>query len=327
MDISVVMSTYNRCALLDQDIEALLNQKTDGLAYEVIIVDNNSTDKTAAKIASYAQRDSRLRYVFEGRQGVAYGRNAGIAAARADVIAFCDDDVYVSEDWIQRIHEALLRYPDAEFVGGKVLPVWQQPPPRWIMTKMGPLALQDYGEEPMRVSMENARCLVSACLGVRRRAFDKAGLFPLETQRVKDSVGSSEDYEWELEVWKYGGHGMYVPGIICYCEVPPSRLVKSYHRRWHLGHGKFNALARRRDFEGGRWRLLDVPAFVYRQILGAAVGTVAHSIKGNSAAAFEQENYLLFYFAFIRQRWKAQLSRTRNKNLGSGSGAMHHTEN
>jgi glucosyl-dolichyl phosphate glucuronosyltransferase len=325
MEISVVMSTYNRCDLLDQDIEALLNQKTDGVEYEVILVDNNSTDNTARKIASYAQRDSRLRYVFEGRQGVAYGRNAGIAAARADVIAFCDDDVYVAEDWLQKIRQALLRYPEAEFVGGKVLPVWRQPPPRWIMTKMGPLALQDYGEEPMRVSMENARCLVSACLAVRRRAFDKAGLFPLETQRVKDSVGSSEDYEWELEVWKYGGHGMYVPDIICYCEVPASRLVKSYHRRWHLGHGKFNALARRRDFEGGRWRVLDVPAFVYRQILGAALGTVAQSIKGNSAAAFEQENYLLFYFGFIRERWKAQLSRARNRNLGSGSGAMHQT--
>src|ERR1700728_131177 len=167
MEISVVMSTYNRCDLLDQDIEALLNQKTDGIEFEVILVDNNSTDNTARKIATYAQRDSRLRYVFEGRQGVAYGRNASIAAARADVIAFCDDDVYVAQDWLQRIHDALLRYPEADFVGGKVLPVWRQAPPRWILTTMGPLALQDYGEEPMRVSMKNERCLVSACLAVR----------------------------------------------------------------------------------------------------------------------------------------------------------------
>jgi glycosyltransferase involved in cell wall biosynthesis len=325
MDISVVMSTYNRCHLLDQDIEALLNQQTNGLDYEIIVVDNNSTDKTAAKIASYAERDPRVRYIFEARQGVAYGRNAGISAARAGVIAFCDDDVYVARDWLQKIDEAIKRYPDAEFVGGKVLPVWRQPPPRWILAKMAPLALQDYGEEPMRVSMENALCLVSACLAVRRRALDKAGLFPLETQRVKDSVGSSEDYEWELEVWKYGGHGMYVPDIICYCEVPAGRLVKSYHRRWHLGHGKFNALARRRDFEGGRWRFLDVPAFVYRQLASAALGAAAQSLKGNSAAAFEQENYLFFYFGFIRERWKAQLSRNRSARLSSGSGAMRET--
>jgi glycosyltransferase involved in cell wall biosynthesis len=313
MDISVVMSTYNRCDLLDKDIEALLNQKTDGLEYEIIIVDNNSTDRTAEKVASYAQRDYRVRYVFEGRQGVAYGRNAGIAAARGDAIAFCDDDVFVAENWLQRMHEALLRYPEADFVGGKVIAVWKQPPPRWLMTKMAPLALQDYGEEPMRVSMENAVCLVSACLGIRRRALDKAGLFPLETQRVKDSVGSSEDYEWELEVWKYGGHGMYVPDIVCYCEVPASRLLKSYHRRWHLGHGKFNALGRRRDFEGGRWRFLDVPAFMYRQIAASAIRTAVYSLRHDWAAAFEQENYLFFYFGFIRERWKVQFSGGRKR--------------
>lgn len=319
------MSTYNRCDLLDQDIEALLSQQTGGIEYEVILVDNNSTDKTAEKIAEYARRDERIRYIFEGRQGVAYGRNAGIAAARADLIAFCDDDVQVAPDWLEKMTEALARYPEAEFVGGKVVPVWREPPPPWLMTTMGPLALQDYGDAPMRVSMDNARCLVSACLGVRRRALERAGLFPLGTQRVKDSVGSSEDYEWELEVWKYGGHGVYVPEIVCYCEVPPSRMVKSYHRRWHLGHGKFNALARRRDFEGGRWRVLDVPAFVYRQIVGAALGMVAQSARGNAAAAFEQENYLLFYFGFIRERWKTQLSRDRKRKLESGSGAMRRT--
>ncbi|MBV9760467.1 MAG: glycosyltransferase family 2 protein [Acidobacteriaceae bacterium] len=317
------MSTYNRCDLLDQDIAALLNQQAEGIEYEVILVDNNSTDKTAEKIAEYTRRDERIRYIFEGRQGVAYGRNAGIAAAHADLIAFCDDDVYVAPDWLRKMKQALDGHPDAEFVGGKVVPVWREAPPEWLTTTMGPLALQDYGDRPMRVSMENARCLVSACLGVRRRALERAGLFPLGTQRVKDSVGSSEDYEWELEVWKYGGYGVYVPDIVCYCEVPPSRLKKGYHRRWHLGHGKFNALARRRDFEGGRWRFLDVPAFVYRQILGAGFGTVAQSIRGNPAAAFEQENYLLFYFGFIRERWKAQLSRGRK--LDSGSGAMDRT--
>jgi glucosyl-dolichyl phosphate glucuronosyltransferase len=325
MDISVVMSTYNRCHLLDQDISALLEQTTNGLQYEIIIVDNNSTDRTAEKIAAYARQDSRIRYVFEGRQGVAYGRNAGIAAAQAGLIAFCDDDVYVANDWVQKMYDTLARYPAAEFVGGKVVPVWKQPPPKWLLSNMAPLALQDYGHQPMRVSMQNARCLVSACLGVRRRALDRAGLFPLATQRIKDSVGSSEDYEWELEVWKYGGHGMYVPDLICYCEIPASRLAKSYHRKWHLGHGKFNALARRRDFEGGRWRFLDVPAFVYRLFAAAALGTVIQTLRRNPAAAFEQENFLLFYFAFIKERWKSQLFGRRNKKLTAGTDPVNET--
>jgi glycosyltransferase involved in cell wall biosynthesis len=306
------MSTYNRCHLLDQDIQALLNQQTDGLAYEVIVVDNNSTDKTAAKIASYAERDSRIRYIFEPRQGVAYGRNAGIAAARADIIAFCDDDVYVAHDWLEKIHLAFERYPEADYVGGKVLPVWRQPPPRWVMTKMAPLSLQDHGEEPMRVSVENPYCLISACLAVRRRALDRAGLFPLETQRVKDGIGSSEDYEWELQVWRSGGHGMYVPDMICYCEVPASRLVKSYHRRWHLGHGKFNAKGRRPDWNTDRL-LLDVPLFVYRQAAESVLDCTRFRLSGKQAKAFERECELLFLIGFIKERWRTRLAGGANR--------------
>jgi len=306
MDISVVMATYNRCASLDQAIQALLNQRTNGLEYEVIIVDNNSNDGTAAKVQAYAAQDRRLNYVFEPRQGVAYGRNAGINVATGALIAFCDDDVWVAPDWLQRLYDALGKYPDADFIGGKVIPVWKKAPPQWLKADMPPLALQDRGDVPFRVTQENQICLISACLGVRRRALERAGLFDPETQRVKDGVGSTEDYDWELKIWQKGGHGMYVPDAICYCEIPQTRMQKAYHRRWHFGHGKFSALARHREFDGRR-RLLDVPLFLYRQIIEAAVKTPICLLTGKHHEAFERETYLLFCLGFIRQRWKTQL--------------------
>ncbi len=308
MDISVVVATYNRSHLLDKAIQALLNQKTSGLEYEIIVVDNNSTDQTEETINSYVKHDSRVRYIFEKRQGVAYGRNAGISAAQADLIAFCDDDVCVTEDWVQKIFEAFVRYPDAEFVGGRVLPVWTQSPPSWVTGKMPPLAFQDHGDAPVIVSRDEPRCLISACLAVRKRAIEKAGAFPLETQRVKESIGSTEDADWEAKVWHYGGHGMYVPEIVCFSEVPLSRLAKSYHRRWHLGHGRFNALARRRDYEGGAWRFLDVPAFVYRQLLEAPMRMVGCLLAGQSASAFEHEMTMLFFIGFVKERWTTRFS-------------------
>jgi glycosyltransferase involved in cell wall biosynthesis len=306
MDISVVMATYNRCGLLAQSIEALLNQRTENLEYEVIVVDNNSTDRTRDKIRAYARQDARVRYVFEPRQGVAYGRNTGIEAARADLIAFCDDDVWVAPDWLQQIYDGLARFPGADFVGGKVIPVWKKPPPGWLKPDMPPLALQDRGNKPFTVSHENPICLISACLGVRRLALERAGFFDPQTQRVKDGVGSTEDYDWELKIWQNGGHGMYIPDAICYCEIPQARMKKSYHRRWHLGHGKFNALARRREFDGQR-RLLDVPLFLYRQIIEAAITTPICLLKGRKNEAFERETYLLFCLGFVGQRWKAQI--------------------
>ncbi len=309
MDISVVIPTYNRAHLLDEAMRPLLNQKVDGIQYEIIIVDNNSADQTEEKVSSYVKQDSRIRYLSEERQGVAHARNAGIGAAEADLIAFCDDDVRVAEDWLQRMYEALRRFPDADFVGGRVLPVWKASPPAWVNERMAPLASQNYGDRPLMFSLKDPRCLISACLGVRRSAFARAGQFPLETQRVKDTIGSTEDRDWETRVWETGGHGMYVPDVVCYCDIPASRLAKSYHRRWHLGHGKFNALARHAEYEGGSWRFLDVPSFVYRQLLEAPVKMAQCVLRRDSAAAFEHEADLLFSAGFIKQRWTGQLSR------------------
>ena len=92
-EVSVVLSTYNRADRLALALDALLYQ-VGATRYEVIVVDNNSSDTTAAVVAASAQRsDGRIRYAFEPRQGLSYGRNTGISLAHAPIIAFSDDDV------------------------------------------------------------------------------------------------------------------------------------------------------------------------------------------------------------------------------------------
>ena len=99
MDISVVLSTYNRCDTLAKALGKLSQQEAPGIQYEIIAVDNNSTDRTPEIVEGFATADARFRYLFEARQGLSYGRNAGIRAARADAIVFTDDDVEVATDW------------------------------------------------------------------------------------------------------------------------------------------------------------------------------------------------------------------------------------
>lgn len=307
MDISVVLSTYNRCDILPRALERFAQQQTPaGLNYEVIVVDNNSTDATKAVVETFVARDNRFRYVFEPRQGLSYGRNCGIENARAELLAFTDDDVEVAPDWIAQMHRALHRYPQAEFVGGRVLPSATVPLPGWAHRKMAPFALQDLGDQPLQLAANDRRCLIGACLGVRRRAFDRYGVFAIETQRVKDGVGSTEDADWETQVWNAGGHGMYVPEIVVYSPLSNRRLTKAYHRRWHLGHGKFHAKARRPEFETAR-RLLDVPGFVYRQALQNSFEFALLSLQFNQIEAFERESQFLFSLGFIVERWKTQL--------------------
>ena len=105
----------------------------------------------------------------ETKQGLSHARNAGIAAARAPIIAFTDDDVRVGPDWLAAIMRTVRAYPGVSVVGGKVLPIWPAPPPPWLTPEhWGPLALVDYGEQPVRVDADNPLCLVGR--EPRRRA-------------------------------------------------------------------------------------------------------------------------------------------------------------
>jgi len=304
MDVSVILPTYNRCDLLPKALEKLLSQNATA-EYEVIVVNNNSTDQTQEIIEFFVQRDNRCRYVFEKKQGLSHARNAGVAVARAETVVFTDDDVEVRHDWIQQIHEAVLRYPDADYLGGRVSPLGSDSLPAWAHLNLAPFGLQELGDEPFRVSKDRPRCLIGACLICRRRAFDKAGLFNPETQRVKDGVGSTEDADWESKVWEYGGHGMYVPQIVCFTPLSESRLQKAYHRKWHAGHGKFNAKARRDEWSGKSRNLLDIPTYMYRQLIEAALKGAIASAKGKRAEAFEHECNFLFCVGFIRERWSS----------------------
>src|SRR5215813_13473594 len=91
-DLSVVICTYNRPELLRLALTTLLQQSPADIAYEVIVVDNNSVQETRAVVDELAASDSRLRYVRETRQGNSYARNTGVIESRAPIIAFLDDD-------------------------------------------------------------------------------------------------------------------------------------------------------------------------------------------------------------------------------------------
>src|ERR1700747_2087825 len=95
MDVSIVISTYNRCGLLEGALRSLLSQTPADLAYEILVVDNNSTDQTRPLVEALArQNQEKLKYLFEPKQGLSYGRNTGIVAAKASITVFTDDDVW-----------------------------------------------------------------------------------------------------------------------------------------------------------------------------------------------------------------------------------------
>src|SRR5919197_3828903 len=113
-DVSVVLPTYNRAAHLRRTLASVLGQRTTARRYEVIVVDNNSTDDTRAEVERASAGGADVRYVLERNQGVSYARNAGIAVARAPWVAFVDDDVCVDADWIETICRTFEQHPEMD---------------------------------------------------------------------------------------------------------------------------------------------------------------------------------------------------------------------
>src|SRR3954465_8726537 len=183
MRYSIVIATYNRAGDLAETLRSLAGLRPSG-AWEVIVVDNNSTDHTRAIVeGAAASFPVDLRYVFEPEQGRSPALNAGIRTARGAVVVPTDDDVRVRADWLNRAAEGLERL-GCDYVGGRVLPLWGAPRPEWIPNHGGKqwavIALLDYGPEPLEFA---ARVPLGVNMAFLRSAFERAGGFDPNTGR------------------------------------------------------------------------------------------------------------------------------------------------
>lgn len=325
-DVSVVVCTYNRCTLLPDALRSLLAQDPGGVRWELIVVDNNSRDATREVVRELVESErGEMRYVFEPRQGLCHARNAGIAAARAPVVAFTDDDVRVAPDWVARIHGAFAAHPEVDFVGGRVLPRWPRTPPAWLTAEhWAPLAVVDLGDQPFQTSAARPVCLVGANLAFRRDVFARVGGFSPAFQHPAGSNCCTDDHEMELRVWRAGGTGLYLPGLVVTADVQEDRLDRAYHRRWHQGHGRMCARMRlaestapdgslHEDAAAPGLTLCGAPAFLYRGLLEEGARWVATTLRRRPARAFMHENRARHLAAYVGARFhEHRAARTRS---------------
>jgi glucosyl-dolichyl phosphate glucuronosyltransferase len=305
--VTVVLCTFNRAATLAAAIDRLLKQRPASPAYELIVVDNNSTDDTRAVVAQHqAVAGVPVRYVFEPQQGLSQARNAGIAAARADIVAFTDDDVRAGDDWVKVIEETFDAHPGIDALGGRTLPLWPSDPPRWLtrLHWVGPLALQDYGDQPLVMDAGNALCLAGANLAFRRHVFASIGGFNRRYPR-------SQDTELMHRLWRSGRRAMYVPQMTVHAAVQRERLTKGYHRQWHSRVGRTNAQMASDALVAGRSdlpaesrdvaRLLGIPRFAVRQLLGESCRWFSALIRRHDSQAFWHELRMRQILGYIRE--------------------------
>ena len=318
--LAIIVPTYNRAASLERTLLSVAGPAGDAVAFArprdenapaVIVVDNNSTDATPDVVAGFGPA---VRYIKESRQGLSFARNTGIEAARAldaELLAFVDDDVEATPNWAAAVVRAFDQQPEVDCIGGRVLPSNAEDLPAWLTPEhWGPLALQDHGPEPLVFDATCPRGLIGANFAFRHRVFESLGEFSPEVQRVKDGIGSTEDHEMLQRLYDAGGRAAYVPNVVVTTTVPAERMTYEYHRRWHLGHGRFTARMRNTETEQTtQGRLLGVPAHLFRTALSDGVRWVTSSAARDRAQAFEAETRLWFFSGFFKERCGCVLRR------------------
>jgi glucosyl-dolichyl phosphate glucuronosyltransferase len=331
MTFSVLIATHNRAVDLRATL-ASVAQLTPAEPWEVVVVDNNSTDDTRAVVADAARHfPVPLRYLFEAEQGRSPALNAGIRAARGRIIATTDDDVRVSFDWLDRAAEALDRFR-CDFVGGRVLPIWGGLKPAWLPDRGGKhwavIALLDYGAEPLEF---NTRVPLGVNMAFRREAFERAGLLDPNTGRKAGTLLGQEVREWCIRAHAAGLRGWYAPDMVVRHIIPASRLNKRYFRRWFYWRGISRAMLYARcglDMEAPEQSTLDfrnvphvfgVPRYLYRKAVTAARDSAAALFRGDTAAAFDHELWLWFFAGICRQLWKGRSAFALRASAGQGA--------
>jgi glucosyl-dolichyl phosphate glucuronosyltransferase len=237
MFISVIICTRNREKTLRRAVESLFCPgNLDAPDWELLVIDNNSEDRTADLCREFHERFPRhFRYLTEPKVGKSHALNTGISEAEGEVLAFTDDDVLISDDYIRSIREFFTSFP-VDAAQGRVLLDCEAGWPRWLEGTHASMAdYRDFSEEA--IVLEGTLC--GSNMIVRKALFDEVGGFSPELG--PGGIGVFEDTEISQRMRDKGHRLMFAPQILIRHQWPRDRLTKGFIRKRMFLHGRVNA--------------------------------------------------------------------------------------
>jgi glycosyltransferase involved in cell wall biosynthesis len=224
VEVSVVISTRNRAAWLPDCLTGLARQDTE-VPFEVVIIDNGSTDDTAQILGDWCDRDDRFQTATEERVGLSLGKNRGIRLARAQTILFTDDDVIVDPSWISSYVDFFHRHASGLAVaGGRIAPVPHDlgPWPNWFGDDMlVDLALLDHGAER---PLTRGEYVWGANMAVPRAFFERFGTWDETIGNREGDRETFEDAEFQDRVRAEGVDVWFCPRASINHRVDRARI-------------------------------------------------------------------------------------------------------
>lgn len=297
---SVIICSHNRAGDLKSNLPRLkgLNYPRD--QYEVLVIDNGSSDSTAEVVRSAAAEDSAIAYLREDKLGLSHARNRGIEAAQGELIAFLDDDAWPEPDWLLELEKG---FDDAVVgcVGGRVVPFFavQAGWPSWLPERLrGLFTVVDHAE---RRVVHYPDYPAGTNITFRKKALSQTGPFNARLGRTGASLLSMEEVELCLRIERAGYHILHLPGAVVHHAVNEARLTREWVMQRCHWQGISAAVLENEQFPRSKtllkslWYLLFLP-------FGALAGFFC-LLLCNERASFFLHCQGLLCKAYLKKAW------------------------
>ena len=289
-DISVIVCTYNRADWLREAIESLTKLETDDFTYEVLVIDNASSDNTPEVVKQAAENSAcTIRYVREAEPGVSFARNRGLEESKATWIAFFDDDEIAEPDWLLQLMKAAADH-DVKIVGGGVRLKLDEGSDRklkpWVRVMLG-------CTETMGPQMyDGKRVPTTGNMLIHTEIFEKIGMFRT------DLVEGGEDTDVYHRARNIGYEAYHAPQALTHHQIPPFRIEPKYLRSTSMRMGSHIA---RREFESyGRFKFpLIAAARLAKTVLVYIPKLLLAKLGGDKEAILEQNCYWWMWKGYL----------------------------
>lgn len=236
--LSIIVCTYNRAEYIGKTLELLGNQSIDKSLYEVLIIDNNSTDSTPSICQQFISGSGgvNFKYFIEEQQGHTFARNRGITESNGEYIAFLDDDAWVNRDYCKETIRFFDQNPNAMAIGGKISPLYESREPRWMSRYLWPLvAGLDMGNRVRE--FRHSKYPIGANMAFRASVFKEYGLFNTRLGRRGHELEGGDEKDMIYRLKKDNKKVFYVPIIHVQHVIPDARTRIDYIKGQGIGVG------------------------------------------------------------------------------------------
>ena len=238
MYLSIIISTYNNAESLVRTLDSVAKQDADTKEWECVVVNNNSTDDTAERVATFAREHSNIniRLVDEPQQGLSHARNRGISESKGQFLAFIDDDETINEGFVSAYLDLFLNH--GVFVGAGVLKVcYDSARPKWMSHYTEKMVANplDLGEEI--ITIPRAITPTGGNMAFNREVFNIYGNFDTDLGRKGGVLNGGEENDLFYRIRDLGERVYYTPYAVAYHHIADRKLTPEYFDKLAYGVG------------------------------------------------------------------------------------------